>query len=88
MPDRHTCVDCHGKSPETNTDYTLISAEFGWRLSRERNADGTVRMEWRCPNCWRAFKASKDDMRPPMRSTIREVSRPEFPMTGALRRRR
>lgn len=51
-----TCVDCGSKSPETDTNYTLISAQHGWRLHRGRTPDGQLVMEWRCPTCWRKFK--------------------------------
>jgi len=50
------CVDCRTRSPETDTNYTLISARHGWRLSRRRAADGSFAMEWRCPACWQRFK--------------------------------
>jgi hypothetical protein len=56
MRDRETCVDCKKPSPETDTNYTLISAEHGWRLHRTRAVDGTFLMEWRCPTCWQRFK--------------------------------
>ena len=53
---RHECVDCKALAPPTNTNYTLISASFGWRLSREIASDGLPTMEWRCPSCWDARK--------------------------------
>jgi hypothetical protein len=71
MSDRHTCVACGKKSPATNTDYTLISAQFGWRLARTRMPNGHVLMEWRCPDCWREHKKSRDQSgahRPPLPS--------------------
>jgi hypothetical protein len=61
MRDRQTCIGCGKKSPETETNYTLISAQFGWRLTRYRNADGTIVIEWRCPTCWREYKKAKGD---------------------------
>jgi len=30
-----TCVDCNAQSPQTETNFTLISARYGWRLSLE-----------------------------------------------------
>jgi hypothetical protein len=54
--ERQICVGCGKQSPETETNYTLISAQFGWRLSRARTGDGTLLVEWRCPNCWREYK--------------------------------
>jgi len=53
------CVGCGKKAPETETNYTLISAQFGWRLTRNKRGDGSLVLEWRCPNCWRDFKRAK-----------------------------
>ncbi len=52
------CVGCRKASPPTETNYTLISPKYGWRLSREKRADGTWDVEWRCPDCWRERKIS------------------------------
>jgi hypothetical protein len=57
--DRQTCVGCGKKSPETETNYTLISAQFGWRLTRYQGPDGSLVVEWRCPSCWRDFKRAR-----------------------------
>ncbi|HTQ44988.1 MAG TPA: hypothetical protein VMI75_19645, partial [Polyangiaceae bacterium] len=59
MRDRQTCVGCGKKSPETETNYTLISAQFGWRLTRYKNPDGSLVVEWRCPACWREYKRAR-----------------------------
>ena len=59
------CVDCACTSPKTNTDYTLISAQHGWRLARERDASGRVALAWRCPECWRRRKESRVVSAPP-----------------------
>ena len=56
MSDRPNCVDCAAIAPETNTSHTLISASFGWRLTRKQMKDGSYRAEWRCANCWRKHK--------------------------------
>ena len=61
MSDRQTCVDCRELSPETETNYTLIGSRFGWRLTRTNTADGRVLVEWRCPSCWRAYKAARGE---------------------------
>jgi hypothetical protein len=58
MSDRQICVGCQAQSPETETNYTLIGSQHGWRLIRTRAPDGTVVAEWRCPGCWKAYKAS------------------------------
>jgi hypothetical protein len=49
---KNRCVDCGTGQPETDTNYTLISSRYGWRLSRRFERDGTKVMEWRCPGCW------------------------------------
>lgn len=51
-----TCVDCNAKSPQTETNYTLISARYGWRLSLETRADGRRCSVWRCPTCWERYR--------------------------------
>jgi len=61
MRDRQVCIGCGKKSPETETNYTLISAQFGWRLTRYRDAEGNIVIEWRCPNCWRDYKKTKGE---------------------------
>lgn len=50
------CVACGALAPSTDTSYTLISSQHGWRLSRTLNADGTRTVEWRCPPCWDRHK--------------------------------
>jgi hypothetical protein len=57
VPERQTCKDCQKQSPETETDYTLISAQYGWRLTRSKGRDGSLLLEWRCPSCWAKHKA-------------------------------
>jgi hypothetical protein len=69
MRDRQTCVGCGKKSPETETNYTLISAQFGWRLTRYKNADGSLVVEWRCPTCWREYKRNRTPSVPEVGST-------------------
>jgi hypothetical protein len=56
---RHQCVGCGVVSPETETNYTLISARYGWRLTRKVDVTGRSQMEWRCPRCWDAFRRSQ-----------------------------
>jgi hypothetical protein len=64
MRDRQTCIDCGKQSPETETNYTLISAQFGWRLSRRRDKNGDFIVEWRCAECWREHKKKMDNEAP------------------------
>jgi hypothetical protein len=58
MLGRETCVDCGGLSPEINGDHTLTTS-FGWRIRRALDAEGNVTIEWRCPGCWKLFKAGQ-----------------------------
>ncbi|HLK38266.1 MAG TPA: hypothetical protein VKU41_15995 [Polyangiaceae bacterium] len=57
MSQRPNCIDCGATAPETNTNYTLISTSFGWRLTRQTQPGGSVTVEWRCATCWRKHKA-------------------------------
>ncbi len=56
MSDRPICVGCGATAPDTDTNHTLISATFGWRLTRRRSFDGTTLLDWRCAKCWREHK--------------------------------
>jgi hypothetical protein len=58
MRERQTCADCRALSPETETSYTLIGSRYGWRLTKRRDAHGRIGVEWRCPKCWRVYKAA------------------------------
>src|SRR5258706_8098621 len=51
-----SCVDCGAAAPDTDSEFTLISSPFGWRLVRTRNEDGSFVFEWRCPACWARHK--------------------------------
>jgi hypothetical protein len=73
MRDRQVCIDCGKKSPETETNYTLISAQFGWRLSRRRAANGDFIVEWRCAECWRDHK-KKIEEEPPSKTKEKVLS--------------
>ena len=52
-------MNCQAQSPETESEYTLISAQYGWRLARSKARDGTLLLEWRCPSCWAKYKAAQ-----------------------------
>jgi hypothetical protein len=58
--DFEVCVVCGIESPKTDTNYTLISPKFGWRLSRRPGPDGTFIVEWRCPDCWTKHKEKQE----------------------------
>lgn len=49
------CVDCSKIPPETETPYTLISSQHGWRLVFE-NLNGKRTPVWRCPSCWQRYR--------------------------------
>ena len=55
----HVCSDCKAQAPATDTNYTLISSRYGWRLSRRASATGVLTVEWRCPRCWERFKKQR-----------------------------
>jgi hypothetical protein len=55
---RPTCADCRCLAPQTNTYYTLIGPTHGWRMTRTAAGDGTLLIDWRCPPCWRKYKAA------------------------------
>ena len=57
MNGQETCIDCHASSP-ADEDYTLTSS-LGWRLLRERGADGVMHAVWRCGECWEKHKVAK-----------------------------
>lgn len=45
------CHDCGKSAPRTETNFTLISARHGWRITF-RKVDGLRLAEWRCADCW------------------------------------
>jgi hypothetical protein len=57
MLERPSCVGCGETAPETNTNDTLISTAFGWRMTRHTQPSGEKVVEWRCQSCWREYKA-------------------------------
>jgi hypothetical protein len=61
------CIACRVLSPRTRTAHTLISAQFGWRLSRTPLAGGGFSFEWRCPPCWVKFRDRNLRSRAPSR---------------------
>jgi hypothetical protein len=59
VPARPCCDGCGATAPETNTDYTLISRSFGWRLTRRKLPSGALTMDWRCAACWKTYKGDR-----------------------------
>jgi hypothetical protein len=84
---RHECVDCKALAPATNTNYTLISATFGWRLTRGVASDGLATMEWRCPTCWDARKRAGRGSVSGETPTAPQAAKPpsEVPASGTRR---
>jgi len=56
---RHRCVDCGKLSPATDTNYTLISARYGWRLIRAVDGAGRTVVQWRGPQGWEKFRGRR-----------------------------
>lgn len=54
---KRACNGCSKAAPTTETSYTLISARFGWRVTRSTGAHGAVQTEWWCRECWVKRKA-------------------------------
>jgi hypothetical protein len=75
--DRPTCIGCGTHAPNTDTNYTLISATFGWRLTRRVLPDGTRAVEWRCPSCWNTHKNVRATVTPlaPLGASRRPLGR-------------
>jgi hypothetical protein len=90
MVERPACADCKRLAPETETEYTLISTDHGWRLTRVRKPDGAFVFVWRCPTCWRAYKEAQGQAPSPAdqassaRNVKRLTSRPP-PSSGGAR---
>jgi hypothetical protein len=82
MRDRQTCIDCGKQSPETETNYTLISAQFGWRLTRRKTESGDFVVEWRCPDCWRKHKQKQLEDVPSSGSPERMTPRTPAPRSS------
>jgi hypothetical protein len=83
VPDRETCVGCGVRAPATDTNYTLISSKHGWRLLRRALGDGEYALDWRCRECWRAYKREMGDALPP--SGSHSVRPPSLPASEKMR---
>lgn len=55
---RKRCSECHHLAPATDSNFTLISFQHGWRLSFDTDESGRRLSIWRCPRCWKAHKAA------------------------------
>ena len=58
---RNTCVGCGAISPPAQNNYSLITARFGWRLTRNVDGAGHRILEWRCRDCWTKWKNASDE---------------------------
>lgn len=57
--DEHVqCIDCGKVSPPTETPFTLIGQQHGWRVVIEKIGNRREPV-WRCPTCWDQRKRSK-----------------------------
>ncbi len=65
MKNTYECCDCRARSPDVETEYTLISSRFGWRLTRRIARDGALSLEWRCPGCWGRYKQAQSILTTP-----------------------
>jgi hypothetical protein len=83
--DRHSCVDCKVPAPETDTQYTLIGSKF-WRVLRRRTAEGWI-LDWRCPDCWRAYKKAHPDTTSQQMSAVADPAGEDDAPAGARSRR-
>lgn len=63
MSDQDRCIDCHMATPQRR-DGQPVSSSFGWRLNKRELPDGTVALEWRCPTCWKNYKAKARRLNP------------------------
>jgi hypothetical protein len=86
MPERPTCEGCGANAPETNTDYTLISRSFGWRLTRRKLATGAVVVEWRCAACWKKYKGERVVVPATLQDapSTESAARPRSPASSSL----
>ncbi len=55
--DKYVCIGCAKRIPEHETNSSLVTLKFGWRLRRGEDAKGGTKFEWRCPDCWQEYKA-------------------------------
>jgi hypothetical protein len=76
------CMTCGAHPPETESAYTLIGGKAGWRLTRTKRDDGSVLTQWRCADCWNAFKKAAPPAAPAPARTAGLSSPP-----AALKRR-
>jgi len=57
-PGERVCSWCGKAAPESETDKSLSSSEFGWRVTRKKLEDGSQEVAWHCPGCWSRLKES------------------------------
>lgn len=56
------CHDCGAEAPAADTNYTVVTSRYGWRLTRvtadaqaDDGSEPTSSVEWRCPSCWQRY---------------------------------
>lgn len=68
------CESCKALAPRTNTNFTLISSQHGWRLTFEHENGRRVPI-WRCPKCWQAYKAKTSGASDPAPASTTQTRR-------------
>jgi len=78
----YSCIACGARSPEVETEHTLISSRFGWRLTRQLKNEELI-LEWRCARCWQRYKQERAlEMTPPDGITAAAPSSEREPSSG------
>lgn len=73
---QQVCSLCRAVSPVTQTNYTLISSKYQWRMEVISGADGQKEPRWYCPDCWQKLKQIRGASAPSRPSISLEVERP------------
>jgi hypothetical protein len=55
------CEDCGTNAPASDTNYTVVTSRYGWRLTRvslvsEQGDPPVHAVQWRCPSCWQRYQ--------------------------------
>ena len=82
------CIGCRVTSPSVETEYTLISNRFGWRLTRRTDKSGVLVLEWRCPACWARYKQERSLAMTPSEGVPIATAEPPAGTEGAPSSRR
>jgi hypothetical protein len=57
------CRDCGATAPASDTNYTVVTSRYGWRLTHgtldvnaPERSEPISSVEWRCPSCWQRYQ--------------------------------